>query len=614
MHVHDDGISPSFFDNQQQQPDWDHTYDPLYRLVTATGRESAIDDQDPVPSWVTSGSGFGPTPPPSGTAARNYVQQIAYDPVGNLSSVQHFVPGQSSASWTRSYSYPAGSNRLSSDTVGGATSGHGYDSAGNMSSMPHLPGTGGTAGLQWNWANQLEQTYSSSSAAARYAYGGDGQRVVKRFGSLSGSVLTPSKVTVYLPGGFEITGSFSGGALQVEWQSLAVMDDRTCVARFEVKAVDGGAATGESAVLRYQVGNHLGSACLETSEAGQVLTREEYYAYGGTAYAFAASGAAGFSVKRYRYAGKECDSENGLYYFGARYFAAWLGRWTAGDPVFAAGRSAYEYCSGNPVSRVDPDGAKDAGITTLRDEDGFEIRLRPETVRGDDSGPPAGVRASNWVRSALAFADRVSNAASEPGAKAAGRGMTSIGNAPGDTPAFRVQQHQAERNFQARLRSGETAANITGSGLGALASIVARLRGGDALDVANWSQLGANIGQAATGGLALAAGILSRRSDGALEAGAEPSMTSRGADDLTGLTFGRDANQVHNAFRHTDKLGLSRDSVMKGVREDLKAVAGQIPKGKPLNQVIEVGEKKIQYSAFRLADGTINVGRIHGVP
>ena len=36
VHVHDDGISPSFFDNQQQQPDWDHTYDPLYRLVAAT--------------------------------------------------------------------------------------------------------------------------------------------------------------------------------------------------------------------------------------------------------------------------------------------------------------------------------------------------------------------------------------------------------------------------------------------------------------------------------------------------------------------------------------------------------------------------------------------------
>jgi hypothetical protein len=103
----------------------------------------------------------------------------------------------------------------------------------------------------------LAETYSSSSAVARYAYGGDGEGVVKRFGSLSGSDLTPSKVKVYLPGGFEIAGSFSGGGLRVEWQSLALMDDRACVARFEVKTVDAGAATGEPAVLRHQVGNPL---------------------------------------------------------------------------------------------------------------------------------------------------------------------------------------------------------------------------------------------------------------------------------------------------------------------------------------------------------------------
>lgn len=34
---------------------------------------------------------------------------------------------------------------------------------------------------------------------------------------------------------------------------------------------------------------------------------------------------------------------------------------------------------------------------------------------------------------------------------------------------------------------------------------------------------------------------------------------------------------------------------------------------KHLNQVIEVAGKKIQYTAFKLPDGRINVGRIHGV-
>jgi hypothetical protein len=41
------------------------------------------------------------------------------------------------------------------------------------------------------------------------------------------------------------------------------MDDRACVARFEAKTVDGGAATGEPAVLRYEVGNQL--ACMIVS-------------------------------------------------------------------------------------------------------------------------------------------------------------------------------------------------------------------------------------------------------------------------------------------------------------------------------------------------------------
>jgi hypothetical protein len=41
------------------------------------------------------------------------------------------------------------------------------------------------------------------------------------------------------------------------------MDDWTCVARFEVKAVDAGTTTGEAAALRYQVGSHL--ACMVVS-------------------------------------------------------------------------------------------------------------------------------------------------------------------------------------------------------------------------------------------------------------------------------------------------------------------------------------------------------------
>jgi len=60
------------------------------------------------------------------------------------------------------------------------------------------------------------------------------------------------------------------------------------------------------------------------------------------------------SLKRYRFTGKERDDETGLYYFGVRYYAAWLGRWTSTDPGgFVDGLNLYVYVRNNPVNGVD---------------------------------------------------------------------------------------------------------------------------------------------------------------------------------------------------------------------------------------------------------------------
>jgi RHS repeat-associated protein len=78
------------------------------------------------------------------------------------------------------------------------------------------------------------------------------------------------------------------------------------------------------------------------------------------------------------------------------------------------------------------------------------------------------------------------------------------------------------------------------------------------------------------------------------------------------ITFGQNANQTYHAFRHTDEMGLAREAVESAVREHLPTVVSQIVEAKPLNQVIEVAGQKLQYTAYKLPDGTINVGRIHG--
>ena len=61
--------------------------------------------------------------------------------------------------------------------------------------------------------------------------------------------------------------------------------------------------------------------------------------------------------KRFRYTGKERDEESGLYYYGARYGAPWIGRWINPDPSgLADGPNPYSMTTANPTSHFDRDG------------------------------------------------------------------------------------------------------------------------------------------------------------------------------------------------------------------------------------------------------------------
>jgi RHS repeat-associated protein len=135
------------------------------------------------------------------------------------------------------------------------------------------------------------------------------------------------------------------------------MDDHQRVALVETLTIDDGVdVSAPISVVRYQLSNHLGSVVLEVDNQANVISYEEYHPYGTSAYR-AGRSETEVSLKRYRYTGKEKDEETGLYYHGARYYACWLGRWTAIDPIgISDSLNRYSYVVNNPIRLIDTTG------------------------------------------------------------------------------------------------------------------------------------------------------------------------------------------------------------------------------------------------------------------
>ncbi len=148
------------------------------------------------------------------------------------------------------------------------------------------------------------------------------------------------------------------GSLRKETQSLHILDDQNRVALLDTQTVDNGnTINNPTPVQRYQLFNHLESAAFELDQNAAIISYEEYYPFGSTSYR---AGRLNTEVKekRYRYVGKEKDDETGLYYYGARYYAAWLCRFVSVDPLKDKypQLASYQYAGNDPVGDVDIDG------------------------------------------------------------------------------------------------------------------------------------------------------------------------------------------------------------------------------------------------------------------
>jgi RHS repeat-associated protein len=299
------------------------------------------------------------------------LERYVYDAVGNFVEMEHRGSDPLHPGWTRHYTcnevsllengqgetLVKMSNRLTSTKVGGGgAETHGYDAHGNMLGMSQLQV------MDWDYRDQLQVTQRQKvndeevegierhGERTWYVYDAAGQRVRKVTERANNGGLKEERI--YL-GGVEIHRRHAGANAGLVRETLHLMDDKQRIALVETRnTIDDGSPPQ---LIRYQFGNHLGSACLELDHEAHIITYEEYSPYGSTVYQAVRRHTE--TAKRYRYTGKERDEESGLYYHGARYYAPWLGRWVSCDPAgIAAGLNLYCYVNNDPIHYRDPNG------------------------------------------------------------------------------------------------------------------------------------------------------------------------------------------------------------------------------------------------------------------
>ena len=338
-----------FGSNQRVDAIGTFTYDSLYQLISATGREAAGLTSNPdIPAFSRT--------PFDARQLFKFTEHYEYDAGGNLIELRHV---RERNNYTRTLNIAASSNRLLSWNKGHSMPDvpTNFDVHGNQQMLS--PGQA----LQWNARNQLASVVlvhreDGRDDIERYAYDSTGQRV-RKIQTTYASAVTHTREVRYLPG------------LEIRIRHNERLEVITLQAgRYNVRYLHWteGRPSGIAAnPLRYSLEDHLGSSSMELDDQAWLISQESYLPYGGTAWA-ASRSTVEADYRTIRYSGKERDA-SGLYYYGHRYYAPWLQRWISPDPAGAVdGLNLYRMVGNNPLRYTDPNGHDKEEFNDLKAE------------------------------------------------------------------------------------------------------------------------------------------------------------------------------------------------------------------------------------------------------
>lgn len=340
--VNDCGINGSILGDDALDREFE--YDSIYRLTYADGRESDTQNGN---NYL-----YADAPAPGSPNANNvryYEREYQYDKLGNVLQVKQLGTN----GFTRNFIYNAGVNTLQKIQTPTPTliEDYTYDACGNQITA------GSTRNYVWNHADQLICYYNKAGTAdptifTQYDYAG--QDRVSKLVRTGTNVAPIYERIIYIDGVFEYVKLET---LSATYQKnyIHIMDDKKRISEIRF----GDIFPGDIALdTIFTLTDQIGSSTVRLDGDGNEIDKEEYYPFGD-------SSLRTFTYKRYRYVGKEKDAESGLYYYGARYYAAWTCRFISVDPLAAtyAHITSYNYADNNPINDYDIDGMQDGNTS-----------------------------------------------------------------------------------------------------------------------------------------------------------------------------------------------------------------------------------------------------------